>query len=257
MNRYTFAAAVLGLALALPARADDSYAERARAFLDALTLDKVDPKVVETLTAQLTAHLEGRAADPESDFIGEALLVAYPEYRAAMKSWFRQYYEQAGNQLKAVAAGTDNDYLLAHANYFYARCLLQLGSFETARGILADVARKDELARFNRDYEVVFYLGLAQGQMLMRDDAHRTFTAFMKDYPAAPERYRMLATKIASELKVRGENELYDLSDRMTLVQNYLSKQISGKDCQKRETEIVELLDALIKKAEEQEQSGT
>lgn len=233
-----------------------SYEKKARAFLESLTEDGVDDKKVAQLKALLEKQLATGKTGANDDFIGEALLRVYSDYRKAMRSWLRQYHDKAAKRLMQVSADADNDYLLAHANYFLARADLQRGLFEKAEKNLADLA-KHELDFFHRDYEVVFYLGLAQGQLLKREQALKTFARFGKEHGDAPERYRILANKIASELKVRGENELYDLADRMTLVERFLSKKHSGKPTQAKQKEIVEILDRLIKLAEEQEKSGT
>lgn len=249
-------ALALATSVALHVAAEDDYATKAKAFLASLEQEGLDAKLVEQLKQTLDQQLAAAERDPNADFIGEALLSAFPDYRQAMKSWFRQYHDRAAKELMAVSAAADNDYLLAHANYFLARADLQGGRFDKAEKVLADLAAT-ELAYFHRDYEVLFYLGLAQGQLLKREEATGTFERFLASYPAAPERYRTLAQKIANELKIRGENELYDLADRMTLVERFLAKQHSDQPTQTKQKEIVEILDRLIKLAEDQEQNGT
>ncbi len=246
---------LLGTLLVPAAAADgDSYIEKGNAFLKSLEEDGIDADKISALKAQL-AKLEGGEIDSNTDFIGEALFTTYPAYRKALKALYRDYYQKAASRLMKVSIKSDNDYLVAHTNYFLARTYLQQGMYERAEGILGELVAS-ELNYFHRDYEVKFYHGLAQGQLLWRKKAAATFEQFIKQYPKAPERFRMLAKTIASELKVRGENELYDLSDRMSLVQRWLSKQHSGSSTQKKEKEIIQILDRLIKMAEEKEKNS-
>ncbi len=255
MKRLLLLLLCSGLLVPMALADDTAYMQKGQGFLKALEEDGVDAEAVRSLRATLT-KLGGTELDANTDFIGEGLFTAYPDYRKAIKAWYRDYYKKAASRLMKVSIKSDNDYLVAHANYFLARTYLQQGLYERAEGILGELVAS-ELKYFHRDYEVKFYHGLSQGQLLWREKAGKTFAEFIKNYPKAPERFRMLANKIVAELKIRGENELYDLSDRMSLVQRWLGKQHSGKTTQKKENEIVEILNRLIKQAEKQEQSSS
>ncbi|MDP6959808.1 MAG: hypothetical protein QF645_13465, partial [Planctomycetota bacterium] len=61
--------------------------------------------------------------------------------------------------------------------------------------------------------------------------------------------------RLIDELKARSENELLDLSDRMTIAGRMLDRNETGQPTLERQTEILKILDRLIEEAEKKEKS--
>lgn len=237
-------------AFSLAAVADDrplTWEERGEAFLKHLESSGTDPAQLEEIRAEWTRAKEEA---PGADFVGESMIRIWPEYREALHQFQQDYPLKAAETLTSALSGTTDPYRLAAGSYYKARCLLKLDEFEGALPLLEKVA--GELAPYSQvEAEAAFYLAATRAQALDREGAIAALEAFLAKYVNAPERYRIVAEQLRDDLKYRGENELLDLSDRMKSVERLLDKAKSGEPTQEKQKEIVEILDKLIKKHEQ------
>jgi tetratricopeptide (TPR) repeat protein len=119
---------------------------------------------------------------------------------------------------------------------------------------------EDVLNKYGRyvgcDVEAAFYLVVCYGQEREKEKAIAAASAFLKDYPDAPERFKKAMEQIKNELVQEWESPLYDLAGRMNHVAKKIDGGETGKPTQDKQTEIVGILDELIKKAKQQEGQG-
>mgnify|MGYP002624154937 FL=1 len=106
------------------------------------------------------------------------------------------------------------------------------------------------------DIDAAFYRVVCLGQERKRDEALAAANTFLKDYPDAPERFRMAMEQIKNELMQEWESPLYDLAGRMNHVARKIEGGDTGGETQEKQKEIVAIIEELIRKAEQNEGQG-
>jgi tetratricopeptide (TPR) repeat protein len=246
--------AVLAVLLSLAvggAMADESeltHSQKGDAFLAYLEENGVEGEALETLKARWA---EMKGSGDTGDFITEGLIHTDRSFRSGLRKYEQDYPEQAIEKFSDIVANSENPYAKATAAYYQARCHILEDEYADAEPLLAKV-HGEWLGYTQLDAEASFFLGMCRAQLLQRDDAIRALETFLEKYPEASERFREAAITLRDELKVRGENELLDLADRMTIVERMLDKTQTGEPTEQRIGEIVEILEELIKKHEQE-----
>lgn len=162
---------------------------------------------------------------------------------------------KAALELAKVVQASKDPYLQAYARYHLARVFLGADDPEQAAVILAEFVDKD-VNKTPLDSEVIYFYGNALALIPEREQAMRFFSAFLREFPEAPERLRSSAAQIKAELEQQ-EGVLHDISDIMKWAERKIRKTDTGEKTQEKQKMVIAELEKIIKMLEEQEnQSG-
>ncbi|HEX5102295.1 MAG TPA: hypothetical protein VFV87_00690, partial [Pirellulaceae bacterium] len=236
----------MGIAAAAPADSNkvlDEFVAAVKAN-DAVAADQ--KQVVEKLVKELRSVPEDRAVA-----ITESLRLLHPEYKDALAALGEDNIGAAIVGLTKLRESA-NPYLAADASYFLARAYLLDERFEDAVPLLDDLQNKwtDKTALGG---EVLFLRGVVEVALLRHKEATDTLTAFLTDFPDAPERMRVGAFRQLEQLKLFQEGTLSDVQLRMDFSRRKLTLEDTGTDTREQQDKIIEILAKLIKEAEERE----
>ncbi|MCK6458878.1 MAG: hypothetical protein L6Q95_03175, partial [Planctomycetes bacterium] len=189
----------------------------------------------------------------EFDCIHQALLLMNPDYQRADALLTSERYGAAVERFEALRKSAD-EYVRGYSTFRCALAQMNRERYEEAAQAFTQVLNEFRFA--GCDVDAAFYLVVCLGQEREKEKAIAAANAFLKDYPDAPERYKQAMEQLKNELVQEWESPLYDLAGRM----NHVAKKIEGGDTgeptQQKQKEIVEIIDELIKKAEQQEGQG-
>ena len=210
----------------------------------AATVDQ--KKVVGELVKQLRANPDDRAVA-----ITESLRLLHAEYKDALAALGEDNLGAAIVGLTKLREAAD-PYLAADASYFLARAYLLDERFEDSLPLLDDLQNKwaDKTALGG---EVLFLRGVVEVALLRHKEATASLTAFLTDYPEAPERMRVGAFRQLEQLKLYQEGTLSDVQLRMDFSRRKLTLEDTGNETRQQQDKIIEILAKLIKEAEERE----
>lgn len=205
------------------------------------------------LSAEASKTIDELKADPygRAILIGETLRLINPEFRDALATLGEENFAEATQKLVPLAKSADA-WLAAEASYFLARSFILEERFEEALPLLEDLRGKFA-AKSVRGGESLFLTGIAEGQILKRDQAVAALTEFIEKYPDAPERMRVGAFRQLELLKLVEEGTLSDVQLRMEFSRRRLSLQDPGENTREQQGKIIDILAKLIKEAEERE----
>jgi len=156
---------------------------------------------------------------------------------------------------KAAAAVFTPDagvFLKANLGQTYARFLTGQKRYDEALEVYAKIAVGDVIdpAGF------LFYRGVCEFGLLKKGEALDTLTRLQDDVGSPPERYAALSELMLFDLEYLDEEGLDHLSRTMADVQRRLGLNRVGEKVQEEEKEIIERLDKIIKKLEDQQRGG-
>jgi tetratricopeptide (TPR) repeat protein len=183
--------------------------------------------------------------------ITEGLRELYPAFREALQEMGEENFSGAAAALGSLTESPD-PYLAAEASYFLARVQLLEERYEEALPLLNKL-ETDYADQSMRAGEALFLKGIAQAQMLKRQDAIDSLQRFVDENPSAPERLRIGAERQIQQLKMVAEGTLSDVFVRMDFSRRRLALEDAGEQTQEEQKKIVAILDQLIKEAEEAE----
>ncbi len=212
-------------------------------------------KDIDAQTMKKIARLKpGALMGGELGCIHQSLLLTTPDYKRADALLLGERYAAAAD-LFAKIATTDETYLKAYATFRLGLAEMNRERYEQASDAFQQVL--NEWGRYvGCDIESAFYIAVCYGQMREKEKAIVAATRFMEDYPDAPERYRRAMEQMKTELVQEWESPLYDLAGRMNKVGREIKNGQTGNPTQGQQTEIVDILTELIKKAEQNEGKG-
>ena len=206
------------------------------------------------LKAKISKLKEGATLGGEYGCIHQALLLLFPDYKRADALLLNERLEAAAGQFDRLRAA-DDTYLKAYATYRYGVAQMNRERYEAAAA--AFVAVLNQYGRYvGCDIDSAFYLVICHGQTREKEKAIVAANAFLEDYPDAPERYRKAMEQIRNELVQEWESPLYDLAGRMNHVARKIEGGETGKATQDEQTEIVGIIEELIRRAKENEGGG-
>ncbi|MHC4938250.1 MAG: tetratricopeptide repeat protein [Planctomycetota bacterium] len=186
--------------------------------------------------------------------IHQALLMIEPDYKKADALLLGERFAAAADLYKRIAT-TDEQYLKAYATFRHGLAEMNRERYEDAAATFQKVL--NEWGRYvGCDIESAFYIAVCYGQMRDKENAIVAATRFLEDYPDAPERYKAAMEQMKNELVQEWESPLYDLAGKMNHVGREIEKGETGQPTQGKQKEIIEILNELIKRAEEQEGKG-
>lgn len=233
---------------------DDLPADQVIAgFLDYVTKYNFDAKAREFVNTSRAKT----PADQLSQFIQTSLAVLSPRFKEALDLVDKDQRNRALDIFLELAK-SDDPYLAVSSTSLAATTLIEQEQFDRAQKLLI-AAIKDHapITRFTLTPDhFEFMLGYCQVHGLEYDDALATLVDFLRRYPQAPDRLRVTATQMVTELSRRIPGKLGDVHDLMNVARRELSHGQAGDEVVKRQGEAVALLDKLIKEAEDQEKSN-
>jgi len=193
--------------------------------------------------------------DRRQTTITETLRETNADFRKAMIALGEEDTTAAVTILKKLAA-SDDPYLAAEAAFFQARAHMMREDYEAARSPLAKLTSGKLADKTLYGGDALFMQGIAQAGLLDRENATKSLEKFIEENPDASERMIIGALTRIEELKYIKKGSLIDVEDRMDFSRRKLALEDSGDGTQKEQSNVIAMLDKLIKEAEEQEQQG-
>jgi hypothetical protein len=142
--------------------------------------------------------------------------------------------------------------IAANLRLWYARWLVHSEMFDEALEQLAGLKPSDVAAPST----LLFYQGVAQHSLLDRENGLKTLAKLLETPEAGPRRYAALARLLEEDLKALQDESLDHIARRMGDVRRRLDLGRAGKKVRGIEDGIIESLDKIIKKLEEQQQQA-
>ncbi len=139
-------------------------------------------------------------------------------------------------------------FVIANVRLFVARFLTQASLYDEA---LAEFVRIDPDQVID-PATLFFYRAVCEHQLLKKDEALKTLNQLLDQTVAVPERYASVARLMKYDLEQFRGDDLDEIARKMLDVKRRLALGRGGRTVQQKEKEIVDALDKLIKKIEEQ-----
>ncbi|HOB73360.1 MAG TPA: uL15m family ribosomal protein [Phycisphaerae bacterium] len=195
-----------------------------------------------------------RADEDPSEFLSAGIAILSEPYRNAVAALEKEEYPQAEAALRSMTDNKD-PYVSLHASALLARALVEQEKLEEAQAVLAPLATREQdlIEKSFLEAEVDFLLGYCQLSNLYYEEAQRTLQNFERQHPDAPERFRLSVRQMLQELAARRPEGLGEVADLMVYAGRRLGVGRADKPVQTRQERAVELLNKLIKEAEDQE----
>lgn len=196
----------------------------------------------------------GRLAE---SFVPDALAVLYPVYREALRAFDEDRVANVVRLLEPLR-GHDDPFLAANADYFHIRALVALGRYEEIEAALASInARKDDYAAHTPYAPHLWFIkGFCEARNLRFEQATRSLEALESQFDDLPEAVRVGAAQLLLEIQRREHGTLGEVATMMDYVADRLKTADHTERVQKRQRQIIALLDRLIEQQEQQEQRG-
>jgi TolA-binding protein len=102
----------------------------------------------------------------------------------------------------------------------------------------------------------LYFLGIAQANMLDNKAAIKSLQSFVDDYPSAPERMRISAQRQIQLLSSIEEGSIMDVYQRMSFSHSRLQTAKTDELTKREQQKIVDMLAKMIKEEEKKESSG-
>jgi hypothetical protein len=131
---------------------------------------------------------------------------------------------------------------------YFARYLTQRQMYEEALETLSGA----KLTETVDPAGMLFYKATCEKALGLRDEGLATLNQLLKRMEGTPPRYQNVGTLMQSDLELLEAKSLDDIANKMSDVKRRLLLARAGEKTQKVEKEIVDLLDEIIKKKEDQ-----
>ncbi len=153
----------------------------------------------------------------------------------------------------AWLADSDTPLLVRNNMRLYlARWLVQQGYYDEAISWTEGLTTDDVVA----PDALLFYRAIAYHRLVQPDQADASLTQLLEREDDLPTRYQKLADLMRQDLTGLEDDSLDHIARRMEDIRRRLAQGRSGEHVQKIENGVIESLDKLIKKAEEQMQQS-
>ncbi len=195
-------------------------------------------------------------ATDSPDFINQSLAVLSPAFKAALDLEFDDKALEAATAFEALSREA-NPYVAVAAANLAATTLIDQEQIELALEVLTLVeGRHAPVEKYTTAHDrFLFMRGVCLVHALNYEGAVASLEEFVGRYPDAPERLRVGAVQILTELSRRAPGRIGDVRDLLTYARRRIHTGETGKPVIERQKEAVALLDALIEEAEEQEKN--
>ncbi len=203
----------------------------------------------------IKSHDQASAAELR-DFINNSLAVLSEPFKIGLDLISAEQPAKAADIFDALSMDED-PYLAVASATQAATALIELEETDHALTILDRVHKAHDLIeRYTLEPDhFLFMLGYCQVHDLQYDAALATFSDFLRRYPTAPDRLRVTATQIVTELSRRSPGGLGDVRDMLNYARRRISHGETGEPVTQHQKEAVELLTAMIEDAENREKS--
>lgn len=141
--------------------------------------------------------------------------------------------------------------LANHLRLYYARWLVRKSLYDEAAEQLAGLEPSDVVV----PAVLLFYRGVVYHALMNRDSGLESIDSLLLGADSSPKRYVAIARLMQEDLKNLQEESLDHIARRMGDIRRRLELGRAGPKVRKIEDGVVESLDKLIKKAEEQQQN--
>lgn len=194
--------------------------------------------------------------DRRQSFLNDSLALLSDGFRIGLEAYERDDAKTAADLFEALSID-ENPYLAVAAANQAATVLVDLEQLDRCRQLLASVMEAHpDIERYTLDPEnFVFMLGYCQLHNLEYEASTGTLGAFLSRYPESPERLRITATQILTELQRRVPGKMGDVRDLMNFARRRIKNGDTGEVVASRQAAAVELLNAMIQEAENQEKN--
>ena len=222
------------------------------AFVDHVQSEPAIPAAAKT--AVRDGWAQHRKDQDPSEFLTAGVAIICEPYRNALQAIEKEDYAKVEAALRPLLEDKDA-YKSLHAGALLARALVEEEKLEEAEGLLGPLAAREKelMEKTFLEADVDFLLGYCQLSNLHYDEALASLQSFEAQHPDAPERLRLPARQMLQELLTRKPESLGEVSDLMVYTGRRLGAGQAGQPVQDKQTRIIELLNKLIKDAEDQE----
>ncbi|HKQ50020.1 MAG TPA: hypothetical protein VJZ71_18235 [Phycisphaerae bacterium] len=195
-------------------------------------------------------------ADGRGDFINNSLAVLSEPFKIGLDLLASEKPDKAADIFDALSKDED-PYLAVASASLAATALIELEQMDHALEILDRVREAhDPVDRYTLQHDhFLFMLGYCRVHALQYEDALTALTELLARYPAAPDRLRVTATQIVTELSRRSPGGMGDVRDLLNYARRRIHLGETHEPVTVRQKEAVELLTAMIDEAENQEKS--
>lgn len=197
---------------------------------------------------------------PEKDgasFMAEALSLLSPQFRKGLEQYEKEDLAGCAETMKALTSDAD-PFLAAHARFYFIKALVSQKNFAAALEELEAIApdRHTRIEPYSYHLpELDFLHAYALVENLRYEEASRHLVQFLTVHPDAPQRLIVSARQMLAELANRQPGRIGEVSDLMMFAANRLGHRDTGADVQDRQKRAMDLLDKLIKEAEDREKN--
>lgn len=250
-NLFMFAAFLFGtLTFTLHAQEKDS----AEVFVQFLAVLKANEEIsVDRKEAAMAAIAEAQEKDSSLNVsMALGMQALYPDLEQALNEAAEGDGRQGLQKLYKLCRHKDR-FLSAEANYVMSRTLFSQQRYEECLPFLERL-RGDLADKTIRDGDILYYQGAAMANSLEKEEAIALLAQYLEEYPDAPDRLRLSAQATLDGISGVLDGSVEDIADHMDFSHRRLSFEDSGEDTRVVQSEIVAMLDKIIKDAEEQQQ---
>jgi hypothetical protein len=249
--RWLGAAALALAVFAGPTRAD-APVERFLAQLGASKAENAQAAAM--IREQWSACTD---CDP-NEFLTQSLAVVAPTFRDGLDAYDADEYERCAERMAKLVDHAD-PFVAVHAAVYEIKALVQLErlveAYDRINRLVADGGTR--LAQHSYFLsEIEFTKGFCLLADLQYEEADEALSRFLVEHPEAPQRLTLAARQILTELDNREPGRIGEVADLMDYSGRRLRTADGGETVQSRQKRIVDLLDTLIKEAEEQEKNN-
>jgi len=204
----------------------------------------------------VAAERDKLTGDDPADTINQAYAILSTRFKAGLDLMAAEKPTQAADAFEALI-GDKDPFLSIAAAGLAATNLAERDDIDRCSAMLARVftAHPQVDLYTPAPYHLSFMRAYCQVHDLQYEQAQASFTDFLRRFPDAPERMRVSATQILTELASRAPGRLGDVCDLMGYARRRIDHGDTGEKVKERQAKAVELLDVLIEEAEEQEKN--
>ena len=174
----------------------------------------------------------------------------HPEFGEALRAAADE--PETGIDALGKLAASDDPFLAAESSYYLSRVLIGEERFEEALPHLKNIRDQWGMQSL-RAGEVLYYLGVCNANMLQRTQASDNLNDFVEQYPDASPRLVGSAWDLIASLERVHRGSIDDVATHMEFSRRKLGLEDAGENTQVVQGKIIEMLDELIARAEEQE----
>jgi len=206
------------------------------------------PENVEAWKQFAAAH----SGSPATELIANAIRLSGPELKDFVDRTRTASYRELLESHEAGLPAVNDPWIAANFRCWFADQLTQRQMYEEALDQLTDL----DPSLLAEPAGYFFQKAVCAHQLLAKDVASESLKTLLTDCESLPTRYRMLGELMQQDMTRWEDKSLDEISRKMKDVERRLDIGRSGQKVQKVEEEIIETLDELIAKLEQQASGG-